>query len=193
VTPAPRHGEPAGDAFLAIQSLARRTHADVQELLTLYALEGLLARIAASRYRSQFVLKGGVLLAAFNLRRPTKDIDLQATGLPNDAEDVLERVRELASIDAGDGLDFDPTQIRAHTIREDGGYPGVRVRLTAMLGRARLTVGIDVNFGDPIWPAPSEIVLPRLVQLGQDPVRLLGHPLHMLIAEKTVRPWNAAR
>jgi hypothetical protein len=186
LTPAPQHGEPAGDAFLAIQSLARRTNADVQELLTLYALEGLIARIAASRHRNEFVLKGGVLLAAFNLRRPTKDIDLQATGLPNDVDEVLARVRELASIDAGDGLIFDPGQTRAHIIREDEGYPGVRVRLVATLGKARLTVGIDVNFGDPIWPAPSEIVLPRLVQLGQDPVRLLGHPLPMVVAEKIV-------
>jgi NADPH-dependent glutamate synthase beta subunit-like oxidoreductase len=31
VTPAPHRGEPAGDAFLAIQSLARHTSADVQE------------------------------------------------------------------------------------------------------------------------------------------------------------------
>jgi Nucleotidyl transferase AbiEii toxin, Type IV TA system len=74
----------------------------------------LLARIAASRYRSDFVLKGGVLLAAFSLRRPAKDIDLQPTGLPNDVDDVLERVRELAIIDAGDGLVFDTAQIRAH-------------------------------------------------------------------------------
>lgn len=35
VTPAPQHGEPAGDAFLAIQKVARRTGLDVQELLTL--------------------------------------------------------------------------------------------------------------------------------------------------------------
>ena len=136
MTPVPQHGEPAGDAFLAIQKLARRTGSDVQELLTLYALEGLLARVAASRYREDFVLKGGVLLAAFSLRRPTKDIDLQATSLANDVDDILERVRELAVIDVGDGLIFDPVQIRAHTIREDDGYPGVRVRVVATLGKA---------------------------------------------------------
>ncbi len=62
--------------------------------------------------------------------------------------------------DVGDGLIFDPNEIRAHTIREDDGYSGVRVRLVATLGRARLTIGIDVNFGDPIWPAPTEIDQP---------------------------------
>jgi hypothetical protein len=186
VSPAPRHGEPAGDAFLAIQKLARETGADVQELLTLYALEGLVARVAASRYREDFVLKGGVLLAAFSLRRPTKDVDLQATGLGNDVDDVLERVRDMAAIDVGDGLIFDLNEIRGHTIREDDGYPGVRVRLAATLGKARMTIGIDINFGDPIWPAPTEIDLPRLIQIGQQPVRVLGYPLPMVVAEKIV-------
>lgn len=30
-----------------------------------------------SRHRDHFVLKGGVLLAAFDERRPTRDIDLE--------------------------------------------------------------------------------------------------------------------
>lgn len=186
MSPIPQHGEPAGDAFLAIQKLARQTGADVQQLLTLYALEGLVARVAASRYREDFVLKGGVLLAAFSLRRPTKDVDLQATGLANDVDEVLGRVRELAAIDVGDGLVFDPDEIRAHVIREDDGYPGVRVRLVAVLGKARVTIGVDVNFGDPVFPAPTEIELPRLIPIGRPPVRLLGYPLPMVVAEKTV-------
>jgi Nucleotidyl transferase AbiEii toxin, Type IV TA system len=186
VSPTPQHGTPAGDAFLAIQKLARGTGGDVQELLTLYALEGLLARVSRSVYRGDFVLKGGVLLAAFNLRRPTRDIDLQATRIANDADEVLDRLREIASIDAGDGLIFDPQATTAHAIREDDDYEGVRVRLVATLGRARLPVGIDVNFGDPIWPAPAEITVPRLVEIGQEPVHILGYPLPMVIAEKTV-------
>jgi hypothetical protein len=186
VSPIPQHGAPAGDAFLAVQKLARATGGDVQEMLTLYALEGLLARVAASPYREDFVLKGGVLLAAFSLRRPTKDIDLQATGMANDTDDVLERVREIVTIDLDDGLIFEPNVITAHTIREDDDYSGVRVRLIAALGRTRLPVGIDVNFGDPIWPAATKIILPRLVQVGQQPVHLRGYPLPMIIAEKAV-------
>jgi Nucleotidyl transferase AbiEii toxin, Type IV TA system len=186
VSPTPQHGSPAGDAFLAIQKLARSTGGNVQELLTLYALEGLLARVAESRHREDFVLKGGVLLAAFSLRRPTKDIDLQATGIANDPTTVLTRVTDIAAIDIDDGLTFDQQTITAQPIREDDTYAGVRVRLVATLGRAQIPVGIDVNFGDPIWPAPTEITMPRLVQIGQRPVRILGYPLSMVIAEKIV-------
>ena len=56
MTPSPQHGTPAGDASIAIRRLARQAGGDVQELMTLYALEGLLARIALSEHRDDFVL-----------------------------------------------------------------------------------------------------------------------------------------
>lgn len=155
MSPNPQHGTPAGDATLALRKLARQTGGDVQELMILYALEGLLARIALSEYHDDFVLKGGVLLAAFAARRPTKDIDLQATRLTDDPDEVAERVRGIAKLELADGLMFDPAGVTATTIRDEAEYAGVRVKLMATLGTARLTVGMDVNFGDPIWPAPS--------------------------------------
>lgn len=186
MTPNPQHGTPAGDATIAIRRLARQVGGDVQELMTLYALEGLLARIALSEHRDDFVLKGGVLLAAFAARRPTKDIDLQATRLTSDPEEVAERVRSIAALEVADGLAFDLDSITEMTIRDEDEYAGVRVKLTATLGTARLTVGIDVNFGDPIWPAPRLVDLPRVVPLGLPPVTLLGYPLTMVLAEKVV-------
>lgn len=186
MTPNPQHGTPAGDATLAIQRLARQAGGDVQELQTLYVLEALLARLAASEHRDDFVLKGGVLLAAFAVRRSTKDIDLQATGVANDETDVAERIREIVTIDLPDGVIFDLDSITASTIRDDDEYAGIRVKLVGLLGRARLTVGIDVNFGDPIWPAPRLIELPRIVALDQPPVEILGYPLTMVLAEKII-------
>jgi hypothetical protein len=58
--------------------------------------------------------------------------------------------------------------------------------MVGALGRARLTIGIDVNFGDPVWPAPGLVELPRIVSLGQPPLTLLGYPLTMIFAEKIV-------
>ena len=186
MSPQPQHGTPAGDAIIAIRGLARQTGADVQELMTLYALDGLLARIARPEYRRDFVLKGGVLLAAFNVRRPTKDIDLQATRLTADPEKVAARVRVIAALDLSDGLVFDPVNVNATTIRDTDEYAGVRVKLSAKLGTARLTIGVDVNFGDPIWPAPSLIELPRVVPLDLPSTTLLGYPLTMVLAEKII-------
>ncbi|HEY0691651.1 MAG TPA: nucleotidyl transferase AbiEii/AbiGii toxin family protein [Kribbella sp.] len=76
-------GTPAGDAYLDLKNQAQRTGRTTQELLQLYVLEGFLARLAASPVRDNFVLKGGVLLAAFDTRRATKDVDLAGRNLPN--------------------------------------------------------------------------------------------------------------
>lgn len=61
-------GTLSGDAYLDLQNEARRTLRPTQELLQLYVLEGFLARLAVSDVRESFVLKGGVLLSAFDSR-----------------------------------------------------------------------------------------------------------------------------
>jgi hypothetical protein len=106
--------------FLRIQKLARAQGRNVDGLARLYLLEGMLTRIAASPFAGDFVLKGGVLLAAFALRRPTKDIDLEATGVRNDVTDVSARIHEIAAIDLDDGIIFDTGSIRAEAIRKGG-------------------------------------------------------------------------
>lgn len=65
----------AGNIYLDLQSAARKSGRVAGELLELYALEGFLSRLAVSPYASQFVLKGGALLAAYDERRPTQDVD----------------------------------------------------------------------------------------------------------------------
>ncbi|EPR76767.1 hypothetical protein ADILRU_0606 [Leifsonia rubra CMS 76R] len=158
----------------------------MQEIQTLYVLEALLSRLAVSPNRDDFVLKGSALLAAFAVRRPTRDIDLQATGLANDADEVAERIRQIAITQLADGVVVDPTSIRSAAIRDDNEYTGIRIKIIGILGTARLTIGVDVNFGDPIWPTPQLTGLPRIVDIGQAPIQLLAYPLTMILAEKLV-------
>lgn len=179
---------PAGDTgrarYFQLQTLARRQGRDTQELLTLYALEGLLARLAASQHSQTLVLKGGMLLAAFGQRRPTRDLDVQARQLPNDIEVVRQFIVEIAEIDLDDGLRLDTAGATAQPIRDLEEYGGVRVTLDARLHTARLKVQVDVNVGDPIWPAPQQLAMPRLLE--ETPLVLRGYPLPMVLAEKLV-------
>lgn len=62
----PTRGTPSGDAYLDLQNQARHARRPTQELFQLYVLEGFLARLTISDARDTFVLKGGVLLAAFD-------------------------------------------------------------------------------------------------------------------------------
>jgi hypothetical protein len=153
----------------------------------LYALEGFLARLAASAHTDKLVLKGGVLLAAFLVRRPTRDVDLQAQAMPNDTDTVLDLVRSIAASAPADGVDdglvFDAEHATAEAIRDEDAYSGVRVSLTCRLVTAKISFHVDVNVGDPIWPAPEQVELPRL--LGGS-VQLRGYPIAMVHAEKIV-------
>jgi hypothetical protein len=158
------------------------------EYLRLYALEGFVLRLEYSPHRSQFVLKGGVLLAAYGLRRPTADIDGAVLRTAGDIESIRQFVADVAGtrLPAGldDGLSFDLDNVTAEVIREEDKYSGVRVRLVARLASAREPFHVDVSIGDPIWPGPAEVLLPRL--LGQEPISLRGYPIQMVLAEKIV-------
>ena len=171
-----------------MQRKARSEGRTTAEYLRLYALEGFLLRLANSGHNGKFVLKGGVLLTAYELRRPTADVDFAGIAISNEVEFVRRLVAEVAAtvLPAGldDGLVFDLEDIRAETIREDDDYSGVRVRLVARLATAIERFHVDVNVGDPIWPAPADISLPRL--LGEEPIRLRGYPLEMVLAEKII-------
>ena len=173
----------AGRRYLELQRKARHSGRPTDELIQLYALEGFLDRLARSAYVDRFVLKGGVLLAALDARRPTRDIDLAAHDLENSAAHVLSLIREIAAIDVDDGLVFDAGHATAETIRNEDQYSGVRVTLSGTLSRATIRLHVDINVGDPIWPEPQPVQLPRLLA-GTLVVR--GYPLEMVFAEKII-------
>lgn len=172
-----------GRAYLDLQNLARRTGRPTDELHQLYSLEGFLARLAVSAYAETLILKGGVLLAAYDTRRPTRDVDLQGSRISNDTADVLQIVKTIAGHQLDDGLAFDAGNATVEAIREEDAYSGARVTVTSRLSVARLSLHVDVSVGDPIWPPPSTVLLPRLLE-GH--IALRGYPLSMVHAEKLV-------
>src|SRR5260370_744817 len=99
VVDAPSCAIVAGRAHLDLRQKARADRRTVDELMQFYVLECFLARLAATRFAAQFVLKGGVLLAAFSERRPTRDIALQAQSPGNDPEAIRAAVVQGASAD----------------------------------------------------------------------------------------------
>ena len=137
----------------------------------------------ATRFADRFVLKGGVLLAVFRERRPTRDIDFQAQDLDNDPAAILAAITEIAAVGLDDGVIFDTGTATAGVIREEDPYQGVRVSTTASLATARPGFHVDVSVGDPITPAPRTVHLPRILG-GEIAVR--GYPLAMVHAEKIV-------
>jgi hypothetical protein len=154
VKPNPTHADLAGSRYLALQRLARSQKRATAELPQLYVLESFLRRLIRSPHDERLVLKGGLLLAAFDLRRATRDVDLLALRTDNDPAVVERLVVEVASLDVEDGVVLLLDTITAGPIRDDDGYPGVRAVLEARLATARIMFSVDVNVGDPVVSAP---------------------------------------
>jgi len=184
VTDRPSRATAAGAAYLDLRKLGRQSGRSTAELIQLYTLEGFLLRLSRSPVHDQLVLKGGVLLAAFGARRPTKDLDFLALGVPGELHVIRDLIGSVARIPADDGLEFDSRSSRVRALRTEDVYPGVRVSLPVTLSSARLDLHVDVNVGDPLWPGPDDVLLPRL--LDPAPLAVRGSPLHMVLAEKIV-------
>ena len=174
----------AGAAYLDLRKLAKETGRPTDELHQLYALEGFLHRLTLSAHSSSFVLKGGVLLAAYTDRRATRDIDLAGRRLQADVETIRALIVDVTATSIDDGLEFDSHEIDVNTIRDDAEYPGLRAKVTGRLASATIRFHIDINIGDPLWPEPRTVEIPRLLESST--ITVAAYPPELILAEKIV-------
>jgi hypothetical protein len=142
--------------------LARERGEDFQLLLTRYANERLLYRLASSKYASRFVLKGAALFTAWTgkAHRATRDVDLLGFGDPG-VEGVRATFAELLSLNVpDDGVQFDLGSMAVSLIRADQEYGGVRVEVIARITAAQVRLQVDVGFGDAVTPEATMIDFP---------------------------------
>lgn len=173
----------AGAAYLDLQALARTSGRPVDELLQFYALEGFLRRLTQTPHAASFVLKGGVLLAAYTNRRPTRDLDFAGVDLDGDLDSIASVITAVLAADIDDGLQG-LAIIKIEPIRDDAAYPGIRATINGRLDTARIRFHIDTNIGDPLWPEPDLVDLPQLLHAEAIPLR--AYSPELILAEKIV-------
>jgi hypothetical protein len=183
------HNSLGDSVFRQLQNKARSDGAragvptPTAEYLVRHALESFLDRLSRTEHSDEFVLKGGVLLAAYGVRRPTKDVDAEAVDTAVTSEYVADVVHAAAKVDVADGLDFDLGTITVQEIRNEAEYPGLRVRVNCNIGAQKVVVAWDISTGDPIVPQPRPVKVPRI--LGDD-IEMLGYAPESSVAEKAV-------
>jgi hypothetical protein len=163
---------------------SREDNRSFNELLQYYSMERFLYRLSVSEYESHYILKGALMLRAWNSPefRPTMDIDmLGRTG--NDEANVTAQIREVIAMEVEpDGLSFDADSIQSERITKDADYDGVRIRFRGALGTARINMQIDIGFGDVVYPGPERAELPCM--LDAPAPSLLCYSRESAIAEK---------
>jgi predicted nucleotidyltransferase component of viral defense system len=164
--------------------LAREQGADFQLVLTRYANERLLYRLAQSPHATQFVLKGAALFTLWTGRphRATRDLDLLGFGppVPRRLQSIFREVVTLEVVD--DGVQFDSKLIQVEPIREDQDYGGVRIGIVARISSAEVRLQVDVGFGDAITPETKQVEFPVLLDSPRP--RLRAYPQETVVAEK---------
>ena len=177
---------PANIAASVKQRLLNKARAEGQlfdVLLIRFALERLLYRLAKSRHRDRFILKGGMLVTLWleDDNRVTRDIDFLGRGNSNE-EGLKAAFAEIMALECDDGLEFDAGGLSAASIRDDMEYRGTRLRTIAYLEKTQIPITLDIAFGDALATDPTELSYPSV--LDMEPPKIRAYPPTTVIAEK---------
>jgi hypothetical protein len=153
--------------IVQLRRRAKESGRTVSEILQYHAMERFLYRLGQSKHRDAFVLKGAMLLRAWDKEtaRPTRDIDLLAY-MTHDLDQIRKAVEEICLWEVEeDGMHFDPSSIRVQIIKEFDDYRGARAKFTGHLESARIPMQLDIGFGDAVHPDAIWAEFPTVLDL----------------------------
>lgn len=165
-----------------VKNLAKEKGISPQLVMQNYMMERLLERISLSRYQSNFILKGGFLIASLvGLNsRATMDLDTTVKGFELNLDTARKVFTEICRISLEDDVSFE--FLDCADIRESDDYPGIRVSLCAVYLTLSVPLKVDVTTGDRITPSEIEYALPLM--FDDRKIRVLAYNLETILAEK---------
>lgn len=165
-----------------VKNLSGSDNQKAQTLIRNFIMERFLERIALSRYRNNFILKGGMLVAAIvGLdTRATMDIDTTVKALDLTKENATDIIEEIIAVEIPDGVHYRITKVS--DIMEEHDYPGIRIMLEATLDTLRQAIKIDISTGDIITPGAVEYTYNLMFE--ERAISLWTYNLETLLAEK---------
>ncbi|MBK5247061.1 MAG: nucleotidyl transferase AbiEii/AbiGii toxin family protein, partial [Peptostreptococcaceae bacterium] len=165
-----------------IRNIAKNKNLKPQEVLQMYLFERILERLSLSKYKDNFVLKGGLLIASMIgvESRSTLDMDATVRGIPMEEEIIRDAILELIQVDVGDGIEF--ILQKMEPIREEDSYNNFRVHLKASYGKINAPMKIDITTGDIITPSAIDYSFKLLFE--DKVINVMAYNLETILAEK---------
>ena len=153
-----------------------------QVMLRIYLMERLLERVSLSKYRDNFVLKGGLLVSSLVGvdMRSTMDVDTTVKSLPMNKKSVQKILEEIMAIEVEDGVSFRISKVQ--DIMEGHEYEGLRFMIECSMERLKQTIKIDISTGDEITPGAIAYKLPLIIE--DRSIDLWAYNLETILAEK---------
>lgn len=167
---------------LKAKELEDKYNLNYYESLQRFMFERILERISVSKYQDNFILKGGLLLAAmFGVEnRTTKDMDTTITGIDISKDKMVNVLNEILSIDLNDGVKFDIVSIT--DIREEDEYGGNKYHITGRVNSTKVNLEIDISTGDKVTPKELKFKYPLLFE--DRSILINSYNIETILAEK---------
>ena len=161
---------PVLDTYPRLRDHAREHGLPFERVLEQYAHERLLARLVATAWGEDLVLRGASAMAARLGAPHRRSGRLECLHIGEGGPDrALAAFREVAG-HAQDDLFLDPATLRGKVLDPDGPCPRLRIKQFAYLTKAEIPIRVEVTFTDAVVPDPELLELPK--PLGLSPVRV---------------------
>lgn len=165
-----------------IKKISKEKKISAQLVLQNYMMERFLERVSLSKYRDNYIIKGGFLIASMvGLdSRATMDMDATIKGYPVDADAIRSMIEDIIAVSVDDGILFRLKNIGE--IREGDEYTGYRVTLSADYEKMAVPLKLDITTGDKI--TPREIEYDYKLMFEERSISVLAYNLSTILAEK---------
>lgn len=165
-----------------LKNIAKEKNIEFNSVMRSYMYERFIERLSLSKYRDNFILKGGFYISTlFGVdSRSTMDIDTAILKADFTEENILEMISEIINIDAKDNVVFEIE--KNESIREEDEYGGLRVFLRFHLEKINISFHIDVATGDPIYPGPCDYGYKSLLEDKE--YKVWAYSIETVLAEK---------
>ena len=165
-----------------VKTKAHENNLEPQDIMQMYFFERLLYRISISKYKYNFILKGGLLLSAIfgETRRTTQDMDTMIKGIPLEINKLNNIINEIVNIDCDDGIKFEIN--KSKEIRLTDKYGGLRIGIIGYKDHLQVPLSIDITVGDPI--TPRELEFRYKCMFDNSYITIMAFNKETIIAEK---------
>lgn len=165
-----------------IRNIANKKNIDFSNVFRLYMYDRFIERLSVSKYKDNFILKGGFYLSAlFGIEnRATMDIDTAITKAIFNEKHIRKMLEIIVKINLNDNAIL--KLVKLVTIREEDDYGGYRATISVEIENIRESFQIDIATGDPI--TPKAIIYKYLPTLGNKHINLWAYNIETVLAEK---------
>ena len=165
-----------------LKNISREKNVDFNSVMRFYMYDRFVERLSKSKYKDNFILKGGFYSSKlFGIdNRNTMDIDAAIRKAEFTEENLIKMINEIISIDVGDNVKFKIE--KTESIRDEDEYGGLRITINFMLENIKDKFHIDLATGDPIYPRPDNYRYESLI--GDEIYKVWSYNLETVLAEK---------